>query len=793
VFRHAVAPGLALVAAACAFPLRAQSVPARASLEELRQRLGEVTTADDVRALERALPAGPEPAVRALRRGFVAIRMSELDGDRRFLDDAIRWFDEAALHAPKWPYPWFGLALTKVELHRRDALVKASWNQGDGVTYLDGYIRAFTEVFARDSVFAPAIELLRRTLAGQGERQQPEPLLVVLRRVAAGPAGAAADALILARDRRRRGLGDSALVLLDLYRRRGGDPGVAELERAHTLASLELPDAASAAWLAGIEQVTPGSRLAYRLDLRWIADSSELAAFDRAPDDSLAEWAASFWAWRDASELRLPGERLQEHLRRWAFMDRHYRVVSPERRTQFARVWAAGAGPCSRSDPYPIDNILGDSVVRPSDGRHRERLYDDRAYVYMRHGAPALRIGGKGPYEIPGALEAKADPSIDSNPTGMTDPAFLADRLTSERMEYARANESWLYWFDGARRVFHFEGTPFLGLGAPTTLATGEPLADPVWLELRGQLDPIYSRLAYLLQHRRRALPYYACQRLVQQVAARTRSDASAGLRTDSYTLRFPRQLDPVVQVYGVGHPGSGTGRILVVFALPGEQLKAGVGEPGRPPGVLYPLETRISATDSASRVSRALDSIRHFLTPDTLRKGSHLTGYVELPVPPGLYRVGTAFFQPAAHAGGTVLRDGLDLRLPASGLYLSDLVLGRETSNLAWTYRGESVPLNPLGAFPRTEPAEVFYELSGLLAGRTYVTSMELAPVNGGPDGENIRLRFTQIAENDEQTVRRKLGLERLQRGQYQLSVEITEEGSSRKVRRVQYLTIAD
>jgi hypothetical protein len=325
--------------------------------------------------------------------------------------------------------------------------------------------------------------------------------------------------------------------------------------------------------------------------------------------------------------------------------------------------------------------------------------------------------------------------------------------VLKERLEDARANESWLYWFGGDRRIFNFEGSRMLGRSAPTTLSV-ELLPDPQWLELRGRLDPSYQRLAFLLEHPAtpsRGVAPFGCRRLVQIAVAKARADAGVGLRTDSY------------------------------------------GGPNQPAGVVYPVETRVSATDSAHRVYRALDSTRQILAPDTLHAGSHLTGYVELPVPPGQYRVGTALFQPGKDVGGSVLREGLDLRLPGSGQCLSDLVLGRQGAGLAWSYRGGTVLLNPFGAFPRTESAEVYYELSGLTPGRTYVTSMELAPAKGGRSGENIRLRFTQIAEGDELTVRRSLGLDRLKRGQYRLSVEISEEGSARQVRREQYLTVSD
>lgn len=765
----------------------AQSPSERADLEQFRRLLAGTAASAAVRQLMAVSPAAQAGPVRDLRRGFALLRLGELTDDRKPVDEAIARFDDVQAKRPAWIYPWFGLALAKQFLHGLDALARSSRNQADGVNYYEGSLEAFKQVFARDSAFAPALPVLRRLLIEQGEKGQPEVLTRPIREVGLGPAGTADDALILAREFRRRDRGDSALIALDLYRRRGGDPGLERLERARTLAGLGAPHAASGVYLEGLSQITPVSRSALRSDLGWIATSGELASFDRTPDDSLADWITAFWHWRDVHELRQPGERLQEHLRRWAWVDTHFRVVSPERRIYFARMWNRTGGACDRGDYWVADNILGDSIQRPWDGRHRERLYDDRAYVYMRHGEPARRVRGMGAFGTPD--EPMPPVTVRDNeeavPGGEIPSLFIEDRL-----EDARANESWLYYFGGERRVFHFEGSKALGLGAPTTLAA-EPLPDEGWLWARGELDPAYRRLAFELG-RSSPVPFN-CRKWVREVALKERSDAETGLRSDSYTLLFPKPLDPVVQMYALGRPDLGTGRILVVFALSGRQLAAHERDTLTPAGVWYPLTTRIGATDSAQRRAIGLDTTRNFLARDTIGAGAHLTGALELRVPAGRYDVGAAFFQADAKVGGSVERDGLDLRPGRDGLYLSDVVLGRIGSGLAWVYEGDSIPLNPLGAFPRGEAAQVFYELSGLVPGRLYSHQVDLFPIKDPHSKDRIRLRFAEVAADSALRVRRTLGLGELKPGQYRLVVEVRESDSSRRVSREQTLTIIE
>jgi hypothetical protein len=162
---HAAALGAILAAAACVVPARAQSPTDRLLLDQLRRDLAQVSQPEAALALGRTPPAGVSTALRALWRGFVAVRVGELTRDRRSYDEAILRFDEATRRAPAWPYSWFGLAVSKLALSRLDALTRPSLHQPDGVSYYLGFTQAIGETFSRDSLFPPAMAVLRASSA----------------------------------------------------------------------------------------------------------------------------------------------------------------------------------------------------------------------------------------------------------------------------------------------------------------------------------------------------------------------------------------------------------------------------------------------------------------------------------------------------------------------------------------------------------------------------------------------------------------------------------------------------
>jgi GWxTD domain-containing protein len=101
----------------------------------------------------------------------------------------------------------------------------------------------------------------------------------------------------------------------------------------------------------------------YRADLALVADSTELAAFDRAHGPERAAMLRRFWAQRDHRELRPEGERLREHYARILFARTHFYLENTRR-----HYW--------QGEPY----------------RSGSDEFDDRAIIYIRHGRPSKRV-----------------------------------------------------------------------------------------------------------------------------------------------------------------------------------------------------------------------------------------------------------------------------------------------------------------------------------------------------------------------------------------------------------------
>src|SRR5690606_4636137 len=267
------------------------------------------------------------------------------------------------------------------------------------------------------------------------------------------------------------------------------------------------------------------------------------------------------------------------------------------------------------------------------------RILDDRALVYMRHGRPDATV------------------------------------ISIARVGGVPAGESWLYRVGSDGFIFHFKCNAYCLL-----------VRFPISLEGLIDFDVGYELLAAQMRSGRPS-----ANQLSSIVTARV-EDLAEGLSTDSYAPRFSKQLEPLIQVFAVGDPARRTGKALVTFALPGEQITP---TPLAAGGVVYPIALRLIATNARGE-SHRLDTTRYFRAADTLRQGTHLFGLAELPLGGGTWDVRAVFTQPNTEVGGAMGR--LSVVLPAGrALALSDLVFGRTGSGLAWQGPNGVVPLNPL------------------------------------------------------------------------------------------------
>lgn len=776
--------------------IAAQAPAGRAALDALRDTLDRAATAEAVAEVSRDWSDGRGGVMLRLRRGLIALRVGEIRQSRAPLDEALVEFGEAAIRERQWPYPRYGLARTKLALNAGDWPPKPDLYHAAGESWYKGFTDAIAEALEREPWMPAAESLLLGVLADQGQREQPQRLVRLLERSAASDSADPRVHLILGRSYRATGDGTRSLAAFERYAAVAA-AAEAELELARALEALGRSDDAVAAYWAGLANPDDATRAEYRRDLAWIADSAEMRAFDSLSSAEVRPWLRDFWADRDAVELREPGARLREHLRRWNYVHAHFRIPDPDRRTQFERRPIVKLGPCIDGQPAGINDLEFDDHTWRDDGRRRERLLDDRAIVYMRHGEPARRITVAGATtEIDALIATGAAPAeLRTMVAAHTDTRPSVPDWLGEDDGLEGRSQAWLYWFAGEPRVFHFTGGDAAGRHEASTLTITPPRDEHYLRALaEGTGDRRYARLAFLLQNRAagwRLARDYSCYDSHQDLRRDRRADMLAAVNTDSYTRLFPVDLTPLVQAFALGEPERGTGRALVVFAVPGQRLTPQPRADGNT-GVAYRLTISAVAYDSTLDVVRRVDTTRTFVAADTLGEGEYLSGHLELPIPAGRYEVRAAVVQDSL-IGGAGYQAGVELGRGSGGLALSDIVLGRAGSGLTWRRNGEEVPLNPLGAFEKGGSAELYYELTGTKPGTTYTTTIEVRRGQRGEKRTGTALRFTETARGSAMRVSRSLGLRNLGDGVYRLRVKIEEEGSGRAVTREQTLRVAE
>ena len=733
---------------------------------------------------------GVRAAEAKVRAGFAALERARVSGSIADLRTAENAFDDAVHDAPAEANPRFGRALVKLELAVRDAPPKATAGQKLGESNYAAFLRDAEAALARNATFPPLIAFLDSILPPQGDRLQPAAFITALHRASALPGANPVAHLIVGRAWRTAGDDSLALAEFDAYLAGGGDAGIGNLERARTLAGLGRLAEARDAYLAGTREAGAEARRLYREDLEWLATPAELASYDSLGQSPLQAWMERFWSARDAADVRSNGERLGEHLRRWAYVYRHFRVVHPERRTQFERVRVLNIGSCSDGQQKSLDDFSFLHPDRLDDYRRKERILDHRAPIYMRHGEPWARRYPPGASAFADVDLGQASAAAGNETDDGVEPFRPSVLGEGERMNDIHGSEVWLYWFDGAPRVFFFAGGDELGRGRPTTLYAIPPLdVDLMWL--LSDLDPSFNRVAARLQTAAmapsRAVPSSRCFDAVQAMIAHVRGDMQTAVTHDSYTLLFRQPLHAVIQTFAVGRPSAGAGRILAVFAADGAML---VPDPARskPGRFVYPLTIRVSAIDSVTGIAHLTDTTRTYVTPDSLGPGRYLSGGLEVPVPAGHYRVRVVVFQPNAQAGTSVQRAlaALDDASPS----LSDIVLGAETDGVRWPNGGDTVTINALGAYRMGGVAPVYYELFGLVPGHEYRTTIELRKYREARK-TGAGLVFAETADAPTAHVRRSVSLSHLDRGQYMLSVTVRDSVTGREATREQLINI--
>ena len=717
----------ALIAAAVPHRLQAQAPNERADLEHFRDSLAATSDSIGLLGLERRMidlaKADRNNPLAHLKLGFLSLRLGDLGGQAHY-DDAASEFQWAIDLQPTWPYAWYGMGLAEYGVGDSQVSFVTGLKTMLGKDALTRSAMAYAKSAEVDPSFVRGLVELSNTALRQRVNIKLGVALDALRRSASTPAGRDPQVL-LARGRVERevGDGDSALAAFHGYLERGSSRGLGQLEIARTLFLLGRFDGVQP-YYEGAATDDPATIAGYRTDLATIASDSVLNEFDRETGAQRVAYLKRFWGDRDRVELRGDGERLREHYRRLFYARKNFQLTS-------------------------LNRHYDDITERYRSG---SRDFDDRGVIYIRHGEPSSRAT----YAAPG-LEP---------------------------------NESWRYSRPDGDLIFHFVAREdvqdfklveslfdVLGFSQAVVLrgdrASDNPVAEQLMLS-REQLSPIYQRLQtagvggqdkYQTEERRMG-----------------QNSIALGTKTDSYELRFARELKVHSDVLAVGRDSTGT-EVQVTYAISGKGLEPVTVTRG----YLYSVRVRFSAMDATGHVVAAIDTTRHFVAPEPVPDGEHLVGRIAVPVPAGQYEYRLAI-QQGEEAGVVEPRDQVRVGGTSSlGLALSDLVLGSRSTNLTWQRTAQDTVLfNPLQTFKRSDEMQLYYEVEGLRPGKPYEVRLAVRKQGGsggvfrkifGGGGAAISLKFDAQATASFEPAHRGLKLDRLKKGNYVLELTVVDQ----------------
>jgi|SRR5690349_4915070 len=726
------------------FPLgaRAQSPDQRLALERFRDSLAATSDSNGLLVLEKHLidsaKADRNNTYLHLKLGFVSLKLGEMGGHSHY-DDAASEFQWAIDLQPTWPYSWYGMGLAEYGVGDSQVSFVTGLKTMLGKDALTRSAVAFAKSAEVDPGFVRGLVDLANTALRQRVNIKLGVALEALRRAGKTAAGNDPEVL-LARGRVEREVGDadSALAAFKTYLDRGPNHSLGLLEVARTQFLLGSFDGV-APYYEGAASDDSTTVSAYRGDLATIASDSVLAEFDQQHGAQRAAYLKRFWGSRDLLDMRAKGERLREHYRRLFYARKNFQLATTNRHYDIVERYRSGS-----------------------------RDFDDRGVIYIRHGEPSSRA-------------TYAAPGLEPN----------------ESWRYSRPDGDLIFHFIAREDVQDFKLVEslfdVLGFSNAVKLqgqdngAADNAMAEQLMLS-REQLSPIYRRLEGA--GRMSTGRYQTQERRVGQ------ESIAIGTTSDSYELRFPQQLKAHTEVLAVGHDSNGP-QVQIAYALAGSSLEPVTVTRG----YLYSVRLRFVATDERGRVVSSLDTTRHFVAPAPVPPNEHLVGRVSTTVVPGSLHYRLAL-QEGEVAGVTLPRDSVRVGpTTPSSLSLSDLALGSRDANLSWRRTpDDTVLLNPLRTYRRSEEMELYYEIDGLQP-TPYTVELAVKKKGGGGGlfhkifgggGAAIRLKFQEQATTPRVSTHRSLQLSRLKPGDYVLEVMVVD-AAGRKDRRTQEFQVVD
>lgn len=767
--------------------LQAQDAPYRPALHQLVAQLDSARSTAEIDVIATRWDESGPRAVGRLAAAYIELQRGVVSGSRAVLTSAWDKFDQVVRVHPDWPYARLGLAEAALQIYSRRYPLPASYDDVAGGTHYDGYAIQIKRTLESEPDFQPAVNWLAGTLSEEGDRDQPGGILEALRYIADSTASSDPRIqLILARAERLHGDAKQSVARLDAFLREGGDSGVAELELARSLAWMGALNDAATEYLVGAGVQTDEARAIYRLDLSWVATPRELARFDSLPPDSVAPFIAKFWRKRDVQELRPEGSRLQEHLRRWVYVSRNYRVPDPGRRTAYKEVFIPYNGlPCSEDGARSLDDYDYNEPARQGGYRSPERVFDHRAIVYMRHGEPLYQFGGS-PDTLSYLATNRAYPQLDAyDATVMRQVSTSFAPFTSLSPSLMGPNPdrnmTWVYLMGGRMRAFTFLGHQALGTNAPSTLVVSSPPNLDVLLQL-SQVSPSYARLANHIEWGALggSMVLGSCQAWYLDVVREQRAAAAEAVTTDTYLRRFTKPLHAAIQFATLGQVTNGSGLLLTVLGVRTSEL---VGEPveGDTGAVSFRVRIQIAAIDSVTGEAVQVDTVRTAITTRALVDQRAWVSFITaMPLEAGMREIRLSVEQDNDH--GSIF--GARAEAAGPGFSASDIVLGSEYASQNWRRNGVLVPVTPFSTYQVGEDLPLYYELYGLTAGAEYRTMISLQRARDSKVVSTVA--FTDRATASTLGLSRSLRLNDLKPGDYDLILTVEDLASGqRTVRR--------
>lgn len=723
----------------------------------LRDTLARETSSYALRERIRAHAAGPN-AHDPVERGFLLHRLYQLTSDESLARDARQAFEDAVRADPASPWAHYGLAVALAEGPEirgpgflRGVTVRQMVAEIAGNDPRSKAKESLQRALEVDSSFTPAALELAELALETRERGE----LFVAREALVGLPPASISTL------------QASLALADV------EAALGNLEAAEKAATraLESPDATrdaaavrhtqavtllrqggrehegSAAYFAGIDELTDASAGLYYDPAEWIATDVEQARWKMAELDGRKAWLREFWALRAAQSGLTVERRLAEHYRRLAVAQSRY--VRTQRR---------GAPPTSAL-------LYERAEERP--------LFDDRGLVYIRYGEP--------------------------------------DEMVATTGEGLRPNESWLYHMpDGELRYFHFaalrNGHDFALIDDLFSIIENQTEIESAIALFEDRLD--FDKRYQLYVTRLRAAQSLASpdnavadrlrtlERSYQGERGRYRMNVLAALEQEHATPDFERELPFYYDIYSFRGEQDRTA-LTATFAVPGNLIEPTVID-GR---TVYPLQASFIVIDTVQRRVERVDTTFRFAAPRRLAAGEHIRFDLQLPAQPSRTTTHRVLVRNTMRAGeGQMYGGPVDVSdYAGTDLRISEIVLARTAADGSWERGNARLALLPPRQFEADDPFRVFYEIYNLGDDAAYRTEILVEPTEGGgligaikglfgAGRGKVNLQFEDVARDE----RYLGGVQELrdlaadfEPGRYRITIRITETATGRTASR--------